>query len=1006
MGLTQKYKQQQQQVRVLTNESNYIKGMYFTDVPLAEGYSRVLVNFDIDSLSGKLTPRKGLQSLGYMQPGDSAYRQKLNTGYFAQVLGTHIGSVPASVSEYSNQGVENYLQSIVWSSGGIQGKGMLSVLTSPEVCTGYVGPDDQGDRYHVDGFTAKNSTQHPDILKWNTESIVYKIPKPGIHNKQCVHPYFMQKPAGAFAFGDGYYTFVKKQIFNEDGSTSLDPETPYILCYTKLGRNIDRSTEKALFTNQEDRLYYKKYYVLKVTPDQLNPTEASSWGYNMLLKDPYNFDCEETAVNLVTILGVIPYDKNGEIALTPRKNQQITLKGYFRAPKAYYSEADEARYYATAKQEDITKEELDALDANEYEYGNWWHVTDEVDGQEIKKYYILVPEYTTTEGVVTATKKIIEFGDSKPAASEKLGQYVVEGSNLQENKIRVRWQMRSAEASDWIDISNELIKLSEYYNQNGEKFIPFSVTATIPSAEALIKLTISDPSDPDDPDKVMEGEEYVLSTNTIGLSLVSDDLANSLNIKTAKYNLGECTGMCEWSNHLVLWGVPKALNTLFVSDVNNPGYFPYPNNVDVFTEPIMSVHNYGNELLVLTTTCLYRLSWDAEGTGWTHKLVQRNLHITEADIPMAGVIKNMFYFKSGNYYYMMVPRAASNNVVGDVTIAPISKPIEGLLDNFHNEIYNLVKVMVDQDDLFDFTEQLVKYSSYIDNTRIVFNYAYDLIQHEWSDYTKPGYTNDTPRYLYVQLIYDTDARTWSIKIFENTHILCPSHPNAVQQDQFVDIIDVWGDNTFGQYSTLQYYKLQNYTDTSIMYISSNGEPYDYEKIFKNYQYLDTGNREINTEMKKRFREFQFKIKNKTATNLGFYNAFLVDGSLRKDLQHYNPRLISDPTTGEQYIVVERTLNDAYMLFTPAYVTTRIERILVPERMLQDNGELTPTTLAEETDPDRWILDQSALPGRTLWKIRMPISGKGYTPRAILLSTNEAEYEILGNAWVYRTMHAR
>jgi hypothetical protein len=134
----------------------------------------------------------------------------------------------------------------------------------------------------------------------------------------------------------------------------------------------------------------------------------------------------------------------------------------------------------------------------------------------------------------------------------------------------------------------------------------------------------------------------------------------------------------------------------------------------------------------------------------------------------------------------------------------------------------------------------------------------------------------------------------------------------------------------------------------------------------------------------------------------------VDGSLRKDLQHYNPRLISDPTTGEQYVVVERTLDTSVnsMIFAPAYITTRIERVLVPERMLQDNGELTPTTLAENEDPDRWVLNQSAFPGRTLWKIRMPISGKGYTPRAILLSTNEAEYEILGNAWVYRTMHAR
>ena len=61
--LTQKYKQQQQQVRVQTNESNYAKGMFFSDVPLTEGYSKLLVNWDIDATTGKLIPRKGLRTI-------------------------------------------------------------------------------------------------------------------------------------------------------------------------------------------------------------------------------------------------------------------------------------------------------------------------------------------------------------------------------------------------------------------------------------------------------------------------------------------------------------------------------------------------------------------------------------------------------------------------------------------------------------------------------------------------------------------------------------------------------------------------------------------------------------------------------------------------------------------------------------------------------------------------------------------------------------------------------
>ena len=102
------------------------------------------------------------------------------------------------------------------------------------------------------------------------------------------------------------------------------------------------------------------------------------------------------------------------------------------------------------------------------------------------------------------------------------------------------------------------------------------------------------------------------------------------------------------------------------------------------------------------------------------------------------------------------------------------------------------------------------------------------------------------------------------------------------------------------------------------------------------------------------------------------------------------------------VVLERTLDPDAKI----YKTTNVERIVVPARMLQDSGELTPTTLAEFNDVDRWVLNQSAFPGRTLCKIRMAISGKGLSPRAILLSTNEQNFEILGHCWVYRTMHSR
>lgn len=1017
MGLTQKYKQQQQQVRVQTNESNYIKGMQFVDQPLTEGYSRVLINFDIDSLSGKLTPRKGLSSLGLVLPTTAAKKHLSNANGYNTVVQSKV--CYASDTTDKRQ-INKSLQSVLYNTDT---RAFLVATGAPDI-------------------TENATFDVIPLSKSSNEEFVtpepFIIADPEIHGKHCWHNNFFKKPVGTFAFGNSYYTFLKHNkwtaeklsdlpndnypnidqwsdlenstkyntgetgkyfkftsgpskgiiaYYNTNGRITVWPRseeallleafpdeegTYYELCYTRLGADIKADPAIVLFDKTLDRRYLEDdvYYVCIAQPEKLNPTEASSWGYNMLLENPYEFVCENTAVNLVTILGIIPYGKDGKPVLTPRKNQEITLKAFYRAPSQYHSAAQTARYYATKKNDALIKL-IGNTSANldTYAFGDWC--------LNEGTYYMVMPDSSLEK------KKLDVFGKSQPAASERLPG-VPAGK---ENEIRVHWQYRTSGASEWSTLSNETFLLSEYYDSHGT-LAPFTVTTNMPADETLVRLVISDVAD------VVEQEEYILSTISLGLSAVSDELANTLNLTAKKFNLGQATGMCEWEQRLVLWGVPDALNTIFISDVSNPTFFPYPNNVDIFTDPIISVHNYGSELLVLTTSALYRLTWDAEGTGWTHTLVQQNLHVTEEDTYMSCVIKNMFFFKSGEYYYMMVPKATSSNVRGEVAIAPISKPIERLLDNFHEEMYNLIRVMADRPDLDNFTNRLVNYFSYVDNTKIVVNYVYDL-NTNIRDINTEDIQNS--KYLYVQLIYDTDARTWSIRVFEAAHMLYASHADAIQQDRFIDVTPTLTNAQF----VLQYYQFQNYADESIQYVDKTGGV-RVDRIIKNYQYLDTGNREINTELKKRFREFQFKIKNNTATNLGFFTSFLIDGSLRKDLQRYSPRYIADPVTGEASIIVERVLDTETM----TYKTNRIERVLIPTRMLQDSGELTPTILAEPEDADRWVVDQSAFPGRTLCKIRMPITGKGLSPRAILLSTNEQDFEILGHCWVYRTMHSR
>lgn len=1145
--LTQKYKQQQQQVRVQTSESNYAKGMFFSDVPLTEGYSKVLVNWDIDPNTGKLTPRKGLLPMYYSVSEDNSASAG-NHPVLHNAHYTYTNNKQATL--HRDTATTKHILGILRENTKVFGGGYPN---SSDCYLTNITINDNADILlnHTSLFTQRNGYKTTNAFRY--------LKNPGVHNASCKDKSQFVEPVGTFAYDNNYYYFTHtyrdsnkedwkklgvipnaqlpyyfESIFNKQvnygGSLQLDethplaygePGTYYVvqvsgtlrpeaaqyagkygiiyydskgeaelwgfyadcqdtpeemnqlflnnvdtislrildeslLCYTKLGRDIQ--PEEILLDPEAKHgsLNNTQYYTCVVDPQKLNPTEASSWGYNMLLNDPYDFKCEKTAANVITILGILPYDSTGKVTLTPRKNQELTLKAYYRAPDEYYTDVAKGTYYATAKQyievsttaedDTVTTEKrdpktLDELekfcgkteeklaDYSSYAFGSWWYCTDE------KQYYMVIPATSLT------TKKLDKPSATKPAASVLLAPTL---SSASKKEIRVRWQIRTVDSSDWIDLYNEKLSL----NGKDKEHQPFTVTTTMSSDELLVKFTISDPASPDE----LTNEETVITTNTIGLSLVSDELANTLNLTPVKYALGTCTGMCEWENRLVLWGVQDALNTVFVSDVNNPTFFPYPNNIDILPEAVRAVYNFGADLLVLTASALYRLIWDTENAGWTHKLIQQNLNITEADIPMCCVVKNMFFFKSGDAYYMLAPKAANAaGVKGYTTITEVSAPIKELLLNFHDNIANIFTQITPGKFYAQYLKNnLVNYKAIPAHDKVILQYTYNYtdaaVQEKYDDPSvrdafgtvlSEGIDIQFTSNLYfnVQLVYRLDTGVWSIKAYTTQKELYGINSSVLQNEQYACV-----ENAGNHIIVYAFEEQQNYAQhyingkpftcvtfaegvqdcvlTQLIYSNAykryelyahpitsyyiNGVSEDQKNVdipTNNYQFLDTGNRDINTDMKKRFREYQFKIRNINATSLGLRTSFLVDGSVRKDLQRYVPRYITDPTTGESVIVVERTFNDSQE-------TYKVEKVVVSTRMLQDSGELTPTTLANLTDPDYWVLEQSALPGRTFTKVRVLISGKGYTPRAQLLSTNLKTFEVLGHNWVYRTMHGR
>ena len=61
-------------------------------------------------------------------------------------------------------------------------------------------------------------------------------------------------------------------------------------------------------------------------------------------------------------------------------------------------------------------------------------------------------------------------------------------------------------------------------------------------------------------------------TSSVNISQFSDDLIN--------YDLANAKGLCYWANRLVCYGCKEDPTMLFVSDLNDPTYFPYPNNIE------------------------------------------------------------------------------------------------------------------------------------------------------------------------------------------------------------------------------------------------------------------------------------------------------------------------------------------------------------------------------------------------------------------------------------------
>lgn len=504
-------------------------------------------------------------------------------------------------------------------------------------------------------------------------------------------------------------------------------------------------------------------------------------------------------------------------------------------------------------------------------------------------------------------------------------------------KYKITYEWRGVNDASWVGLQSGDCTIAEG--------VEISCSFSPPADNIIIRVTAYGYTD----DVVDTVAEAVLA---VGFNFAKDQYGSTANVAPKVYHVYNATGLCYWKNRLIAWGVPEDPSILFSSDINDPTYFPFPQGADTFDEPIKFAMPFGDNLLVYTSTKLYMLTLDGTGLSWTKKLIQSNLTIADWDVHLTQTVKNMVFFRSGNYYYMMVPKATSTT--GELTLAAISKPLNYMFDNFEKAVKQIISAVYDKEVTFT----LKQYFNYLDFEDIHNVYVLQTDENEL---------------LNFDLLYNTVSRVWRIYITGSPDVMKPYKLNMTQKGALMLPVATT-DSVY--YQIMQY----NVNDNVDSYVYTNYSTYH---VWNAWQYLDTGYREHNSNFKKRYRELQFVINNLSNKSLNFYTDFFIDGEQRRS--HYT------------YEVVQETDPE-----DPDYGLMTVEKVF--------NAPITApgaTALGESsTDTEAWTLDVSEFPDTSFWKSRFPVSGKGYVPRMVFVSRNELPYELLNISWVYRQLYSR
>ena len=452
-------------------------------------------------------------------------------------------------------------------------------------------------------------------------------------------------------------------------------------------------------------------------------------------------------------------------------------------------------------------------------------------------------------------------------------------------------------------------------------------------------------------------------------------------VEPREFNLRTAKGMFSWFGSIGLYGVKDAADTIFLSDVEDPSYFPYPNNTITFDNEILAVHNYLDMLLVITTDSIILVQAGTTYNLSTQKKVMTNIFIPEVDAMSAVILKDQIFFKTDTQFYVLKPNKYTSDAT-DLKNFTNSTAIANYTINFTKEtlyILNRVFRPITNEEsklrrkTVHFTDfDVINIESTVKNEEV--HYVYTIVPY----IEEKSFGN-----LDLHLVYNTISRSYRLYL------------QGIGDDNVSYTAKLYRNKQSGAFYEVIPYNLESSANILVVKESLNGrddniiqDDWQLTPYYNNYNYFDTGNVALSDIPNKRFRELQMNIINREDSKIRFYTDVKIDGKVNVTSTRYEIEQVTDPDDPDYGLVyvVPTEVDDLDTMMT-AYGNTALEC---------EDTELTKY----------WEIDLSAFPKLDIATIKLKLWGKGRHAAFQVLCTDLKNYELSTFTWVYRIMNVR